>query len=135
MGKNKKGFTLIELLGMLVLLAIVALISFVVIDRVMKSGKQDMYDKQIETIELATKNYLTDNLDMLPSDGTVAEIPLSVLKIAGYLEDDIKDPKTGKCFSNEETLITVKRVYDEASYTYKDNYTYTVKENLVDCSL
>lgn len=129
------GFTLIEVLGIIVLLAIIAVISFVVIDRVIKSGKDRMYNKQIETIELATKNYFSDNLNSLPQGPNSLEINLGVLKVAGYVEEDIANPITGLCFSNDDTIITVKQMYDLETKKYNDNYTYEVTSaSFLECS-
>lgn len=104
---KKSGFTLIELLGILVLIAIIGLIAFVAIDKSLKSGKDNAYEKQIKLIELAAKNWASDNLDKLPDAGKFITVDFMTLKMYGYLDVKVSDPITGLCFPNDAFVSIV----------------------------
>ena len=112
---NQSGFTLIELLGILVLIAIIGIIAFVAIDRSLKDGKQEAYEKQIRMIELAVENWASDNFDKLPAEGKSITMTLAGLKLLGYVVIDVSDPITGKCFPND-TKIVISRLNGKYSY-------------------
>ena len=101
----KKGFTLAELLGVLVILAAILLIIMPIVDKTIKEGKDDLYDKQINSIKLAMELWLTDNAKL--DEGEYIVITLSQLKDAGLSEFDIKNPKTEELFPND-MLLTIK---------------------------
>ena len=101
----KKGFTLAELLGVLVILAAILLIIMPIVDKTIKEGKDDLYDKQINSIKLAMELWLTDNAKL--DEGEYIVITLSQLKDAGLIEFDIKNPKTEELFPND-MLLTIK---------------------------
>lgn len=101
MNQQKKGFTLIELLCIIVLIAIIAVVAFIVIDKNVKSNKEKMLQKQYETIMLAARNWASDHLLEAPDSGHEAVLTLKTLKMEGYIDLDISDPTTGKCFSND----------------------------------
>ena len=52
----KKGFTLIEMLAVIVILAIISLIIFPEVNKVIKSSKEKSYKTQIDNLIDATKN-------------------------------------------------------------------------------
>lgn len=101
----KKGFTLAELLGVLVILAAILLIIMPIVDKTIKEGKDDLYDKQINSIKLAMELWLTDHAKL--DEGEYIVITLSQLKDAGLIEFDIKNPKTEELFPND-MLLTIK---------------------------
>ena len=57
----KVGFTLIELLAALVVLAIIALIVYPTIGKVLSNNKTKAYEKQLDVIEVAASNWLIEN--------------------------------------------------------------------------
>ena len=59
--KFNKAFTLIELLGVLILLAVIALITFPIIDKVLSNAKNEAYERQKENIIEAARMYVTTN--------------------------------------------------------------------------
>lgn len=129
---RQEGFTLIELLGVIVLLTIIGLIVFKVIDSSLKASNQKAYDKQIEYLKLSAKNWASDHWDSLPTAGKSLKITLMTLKMGGYLEVDVSDPITKKCFSNLAT-IEIKNNGNTGLYEYivdKD----LIAENQEDCS-
>ncbi len=104
LGENMKtrGFTLVELLAVIVILGLIALVSVPAITGLLKSGKEDLANSQKETIELAAKNWASDiaNVGKLPStDGSSICVNLSTLQQQGYVDLDLKNPKTGKVYT------------------------------------
>ena len=114
---NIKGFTLIELLGILVVLSIIGLITFVAITSIIKKGREDALDKQLNYIILAAKNYMSDHSDELPGDGYSISVPLGALKIGGYVDMEVKNPNTKKCFKNT-LIVTVTKNWGSVNYDY-----------------
>ena len=80
--KNERGcllnnaFTLVELLGVLIILAVIALITFPIVDSVIKNGREESYNRTVESIIEAASNY-----------STVGDLGYSTEKKALYLED------------------------------------------------
>ena len=101
----KKGFTLAELLGVIVVLAAVLLIIMPTIDKTIKQGQDDLYDKQINSIKLAMELWVADNVKL--EDGEYIVLTLSQLKDAGLVEFDVKNPKTEELFPND-MLLTIR---------------------------
>lgn len=130
--QKKDGFTLIELLGILVLLAIIGLISFKVIDSSLKKGKNDAYEKQLKMIELSAKNYMSEHIDKLPNVGSKTYVTLGFLKVFGFSEMKVVNPKNKKCFSNDLTIVVTKPTSD-ADYVYEIDRN-TIKE-VDDCGV
>ena len=61
MKKKGKGFTLVELLAVIVILAIVLIIAVPGVLSIINKTKNSAYDRQIDMIKDATKNYVTAN--------------------------------------------------------------------------
>ena len=93
---KKKGFTLAELLGVITLLGLLALIVIPIVDKTLKEGKDDLYESQIKI-------------------GT-GYVTLSTLQDSGYLDEEIKNPKTGKSF---EGSLQIKITGHGTYYTYE----------------
>ena len=90
--KRKPGFfTLIELLGVLLLLAIIALITFPIIDKTLTSAKEEAYNRQKDNIIEAARMYVTENGNY---DTNQKQLSFQTLIDAGFLKDgDILDPR------------------------------------------
>ena len=83
---KKNAFTLIELLGVLLLLAIIALITFPIIDK-----KEEAYNRQKDNIIEAARLYVTENGNY---DTNQKQLSFQTLIDAGFLKDgDILDPR------------------------------------------
>ena len=89
--KKKKGFTLIELLGVLILLAVIALITFPIIDKVLSNAKNEAYERQKDSIIEAARMYVTINGVYSTS---TKQLSFQTLIDSGYLkEGEILDPR------------------------------------------
>lgn len=113
---KEKGFTLAELLGVIAILGVLALIVVPVVDKNVKEGKEELYQKQIESIRSSAQMWGTDHLDELPGKNETKTITLSILQQDGYISSDIKNPKTDTVFSGS-LKIQIKN--NGTSYTYK----------------
>lgn len=114
--KNKKGFTLVELLGVITILGILALIAVPTIDAIMTKNREKVYNTQIETIKNGLKTWGDGNALALPENsGEYLMITLGILKKAGFVDEDIKDPTTDSCFAND-MVLTITKVGEGYSY-------------------
>lgn len=118
---KNKGFTLVELMGVIVLLGVLVLIAVPAITGVLKSSKEDLYKTQLKTIELAAKNWASDeeNIGKLPEKGKCIYIDLALLKKGEYVDLNIKNPKTEKQFVDEDTVVTISRDSSKNKLTFK----------------
>ena len=111
----KKGFTLIELLAVIIILAIIALITFPIVDNSIKNSKQAALERTIESILTAARTYsVNNNLGYSTEENTIA---LEELKNSGLLETNITNPVT-----NEEMLGCVIYKWDEGNNQYIFRY-------------
>lgn len=111
-----KGFTLIELMGVITILAILSVVTVVGVDKMLLSGKEELYNQQIDMIELSAKNWLIDNPSRRPSDNEPLEITIQTLVDDGYIDSEIKNPKTGDNFNLSTKIKITKK---DNTYEYK----------------
>ena len=93
----KKGFTLIELLGVLIILAVIALITFPVIDNSIKSSREQALERTIDSIEEAAYQYSIQNDLGYPTD----KQPLYItdMQTQGFLDKEIINPVNNEILS------------------------------------
>ena len=117
--KNNIGFTLLELLGVIVVLAVIAVIVYPSIEKNLKDTREDLYNTQIQMIENALEQWALVNRDELPTgDGEYVTVTLKQLVDEGFVDADIENPLSGKPFKESELNMVVTR--------YHNNYTYHV---------
>lgn len=117
--ENKKGFTIIELLSVIVLLSIIATVTYVAISSGMSQSKEKLYNQQIKTLENAGRNWVVKNNgtvdNAVNTNGTSCisnttcfissgksyyNLSFTELYNSGYIKSgDLKDPKTGQDMS------------------------------------
>lgn len=127
----KNGFTLAELLGVIAILGVIALITVPAINRSLDSGREDLYETQIEQLKKGAEDYYTEHLDEMPNmDGDMACKTIEELQKDGYLPLDIKNPKTDKPFSALTKVCVEKKSETSGSAIEVDGaeYVYTVEE-------
>lgn len=132
---NKKGFTLVELLAVIIILAVILTIILPSVSKTLKKSKNTIYDIQVNDILKSTYDYSLKNIKLLPESGKTY-ITLNELKRSGFIENDLKNPKTNEAFSND-LVISIENV----GIRYKDkeknsllngNYLYKIEENRED---
>ncbi len=113
---KNKGFTLIELLGVLIILAVIALITFPIIDNVLTNSREQAYERSIDGIIEASRMYVTSQ-GIVPDTNT-KQLSLQTLINSGFLEDkDIIDPR-----NNESMTGCVVYRWDNSTNQYKYQY-------------
>ena len=96
---KNKGFTLIEILGVITILALLATIIIISVNKSLKDSKETLYQQQIEEVKAAASMWRTDNIELIPLTGYYT-ITLSTLKNNGYIKNEIINPKTDKNFND-----------------------------------
>ena len=136
---NRKGFTLIELLVTIALLAIIVIISFVSINKVIEQSKVNNCKSLVSSIKSATSEYVSDNRykrDFIKEVGgkTIMKIYATRLVEGNYLSSPILNPfdksevEPGKI----EILITFNTVNtSNGSNDKQESTNYTFKEATV----
>ncbi len=111
---NKIGFTLIELLAVIVILAAIMLIIIPLVTNNVKEGSEVANTQNKESIELAAKNWASDNKNMLPEDGEEICVSVKALIQEGYLDNNVSDD-----YINGSVVISnTNGIY---YYTYTDD--------------
>lgn len=108
----KKGFTLVELLAVIVIIGIISSITFVVVDKSIKNGKETLYNSQLENIYSGANNYVVDNISEI-KDGDC--VTISALENGYYIDKDLKNPKTDETFDKS---LKVKITLTNSGYKY-----------------
>lgn len=109
--KNKKGFSLIELLVVIAIIGVILLISFPVVDNLIKKNNKSKYDVYRNVIEEASKEYM-DDLGFIVSGcyeiKTEEKSSYEVLEEEGLLSNFNEDCKDTKVYvlSDENGNIT-----------------------------
>lgn len=117
----KKGFTLVELLAVITLLGLLSLIAVPVVDKLIKDSEEELYETQINNIELAAKNWTSENIFSLPENvGEYVDKTICELERQGFLEVDMKNPKTEELFYKDSYVRITKTDYG-FEYNYVDS--------------
>jgi type IV pilus assembly protein PilA len=115
--KKEKGFTLVEILAVVIIIGILTLVTIPTIDSMIEKNRQKLYSSQINTIKSSLKMWADQNALYLPKTGEDPLIlNLGILKLTGFIDKDVKNPKTDACFPND-MLITVTPVKEGYAYS------------------
>ena len=95
---NKKGFTLIEIIAIIILLSVIALITYPVINNLIINSKDELYEKQISELVRLSNTWTTKNIKKLKmTDGYTYNLSFEELYEQGFVSDkQVKNPKTGE---------------------------------------
>ena len=95
---NKKGFTLIEIIAIIILLSVIALITYPVINNLIINSKDELYEKQISELVRLSNTWTTKNIKKLKmTDGYTYNLSFEELNEQGFISDkQVKNPKTGE---------------------------------------
>ena len=114
---KRYGFTLVELMGVIIILGVIALIAIPIVDRQLKESKNDLHQTQKENIKEAAKLWTAKNVYNLPTSGA-CYLRYSELVSSGFLDEELKDPKTNTTFTDENINIKIEKDTDYNKYTY-----------------
>lgn len=117
---NKKGFTLIELLAVIVILALIAVIVYPNVTKVISDAKKDTKTIQYSTLLKSAKTYVAKHSAELNDN---SKICITDLKKEGLLENTkIVDPENDTEYKGCFT-ITWNSEYNQYDYTYDNSDT------------
>ena len=88
--KNSKGFTLIELIGIIIILALIALITYPIIGNIVDKVNRTVCDLNSYAVAEAAENYMVKEGKKLPDNG-IFNVPLKILR-ENNLVSKILDP-------------------------------------------
>ena len=111
---KKFGFTLVELLAVIVILGVLALITFPIIDGTIKNSKEKALASTIKSIEDAAYNYSTKN--DIGYQTYYKKINLEDLAKAGLLDNEIINPVTNNKMNG---CVLYKWVEEYKQYEFK----------------
>jgi len=113
----KRGFTLIELMGVIVVLGVLAAISTIAVDKIIKENKQSVYEAQIASIEDGARAWAAKHIKEVPDEnGAAISVPLLFLRNEGIISEDFENPKTNKPFNND---LYINISYEGGIYKYE----------------
>ena len=124
---NNKGFTLIELITTIALLAVIVLISFVSVNRVIEKSKVNDCNSIAANIKTASTEYAADNRYKKEFIDGINKVDMEYYLTAedlvnnNYLTNKIIDP-----FTKDEILL------DDVFITIKFNNNYTVNKVIIE---
>ena len=101
------GFTLVELLAVIVILAIILIIAVPGVLSIINKTKDSAYDRQVDMIKDAAKNYVTANTITWSGENPKSTVvTLDMLQSGGYLDKKILDPRNKKEILCANVLVT-----------------------------
>jgi len=128
----KKGFTLVELLAVIAILGIIALIAIPAVDRALNQGENQAFETQKAQIIKGAKDFFSMNPQCLPveedfscnkgvtcsidGDCTSVFVTVDTLQKEGFLQRNIKNPKTNDMFA-PSTQIKIEAIGSGYKYT------------------
>ena len=105
--QKRNAFTLVELLAVIVILAIILIIAVPGVLSIINKTKNSAYDRQIDMIKNAAKNYVTANTITWSGDNPKSTlVTLDMLQSGGYLDKKILDPRDKKEILCANVLVT-----------------------------
>lgn len=112
----RKGFTLIELLAVIILLGILSLIVVTTVNGTLKDNKEKTCLIQKQNIIDGAKNWANKNVFSLPkNEGEKYRITINELQVQGFLDKNIKNPKTDEILSPDMEII-ITRIDNNYNY-------------------
>lgn len=109
---NNKGFTLIEIMATIAILGVISIISFVSVTAIIKSNKTDQCNNIIESIKMASIEYVSDNRYKGTFSSKTVTISGGTLLAGRYLNKEIVNPFTKDNVTNSISItINLKDDY------------------------
>lgn len=118
---NKKGFTLVELLATVIVLTLVAVVTFPIVVNTIKELRESMNNSQQKIVVEAAHYWANDNLGLLPDEtGEVYTLPVYKIQEAGYLNNT-----TLKDLTNSDQLffacVEIEKKAKKYTYTFVES--------------
>ena len=116
----KKAFTLVELLGVIIVLGVISLIVFPIVDKSIKTSKEDSLNSIIKTIEKAAQEYVVR--EHMGYTTSYDKVDIDELIATGYLKDNIINPVTNQKM-NGCVIYKWQNEYNQYDYEYQETCT------------
>ena len=118
---KEKGFPLIELFAAIFVLGFIGVIAIPMVNETINNQKEQLYYRQVETIENSAEGWSTKNSNKLKEDGTDVYVNVVTLIDDGYLKNnEIKDPRSNKAM-NGCVSISYDSTHNQYVYKYVDS--------------
>ena len=124
----RKGFTLIELLAVIIILGVLALITFPIIDKSIKQSKERALERTIKSVVQASYDYSIEN--DLGYDSNYKKLEIETLINAGLLKEDIINPVTNQKLEGC-VLYKWDSDYNQYEFEYSENCEIPQSGNLI----
>ena len=140
---KSKAFTLVELLSVLTIIGVVSLITVPIVSFAIKSSKESLHKDQEKIILAGAIAWASNNTSYLPANDDSSKKSLAItigfLKANGYLNSNIKNPKTGYLYPND-MIINISYNEDEdkedvSNIKYNGNYKFEIDESTIETNL
>lgn len=119
----RKGFTLVELLAVIVVLGVIALITFPIVSNSMANAKQKAYDSQVSFITESARKWSIDNTSSL-SETKAISVKISTLISAGYItktkDGVLYNPMDDTKTMSGCVIIQYSSSYNQYVYNYSE---------------
>lgn len=116
----RRGFTLVELIVVIVILGLLALVSFPAVTKVIDDSKNDAYSDQVKVIEKSAKAWGVEHPTLLPSSGCV-KVKVSTLVSNGYISSGT--PKNPKNNTDMNGAVKISLIDSKYNYVYETTQT------------
>jgi prepilin-type N-terminal cleavage/methylation domain-containing protein len=114
----KKGFTLIEMMAALIILGVITVIAIPLVEKAISNVREDAYNTQVNNILTGARQWGASNPGLLPDVGvTNFYLLLSDLKLAGFIDKNIKNPKTKELFEDDKKIY-ITNIDGDFVYTF-----------------
>ena len=117
---NKKGFTLMEIMTVIIILAVIATISFPLINNLMKQSKQSLYETQIKLVEDAARKMTLEDTSLLDKNTSSCIDIESIIKSGQIDSDEIIDPRNNEPITGS-VVVTFDSDYNQYDYKYSSD--------------
>ncbi len=112
-----KGFTLVEMLAVIIIIAFLSLITMPIVSNVINGSRSDASEIQNEKLIEKAKLYMSEFPDLVIFTTNVANITINNLVEKGYIDGDVKNPKTSKTYCGTSQIRITRS---------GNNYTYSL---------
>lgn len=119
---RNNGFTLVELLGIIVILAVISLISYGAVDKMLENTQKQDYERFLKDLYLTTENYVELNRGQYPELNNNGSVTISIQTLIddGRFKQMPVNPKTNETIEDDFIIVTSQD--GVLNFEYQDNY-------------
>ena len=118
---SKRGFTLIELLAVIAILGLLIAIISPVVTNLLNESKTSLSGTQVDVIITASREYMINHSELLPSDDDSYSISVETLINSGIIDNEkVIDPSTREVMTGC-VVVTYNSQYNQHEYNYRNS--------------